>query len=270
MKRLSIIFFFATVFCIMANGASAQNITYIGEDLKPATATNYTYKRVIKYVKPSTTPDGYGGVIFFGLHICSLMDYYKTGEPALVLNVVSSQLNCADWSPDGQAVYYYKNGNIKRKEFYKSGKLQGTRIFYNEDGTEQKREDYESGKLIEINKFSVSADNPLIGLWKYQEFSPISGKISKLTTANFSTNGVLEITLQDVFINGKSYQNTTEKTNWKYISQSNSSGILEQYQGDDLLFRGNVKWISRNQFEYTNTFHTNPNAVGYKLLYTKQ
>ena len=278
MKRLSSIFFFASLFCLTSISVFAQNAAYLDADYKPATAANYTYKRVIKYVKPILNPNigfGYYGnmtsnVQETGLHVCSLIDYYKTGEPALVVNVLTIDLKCTQWAFDGIAIYYFKNGNLKRKEPYKTGKLHGTVIIYNDDGAEQRREDYQNGKLIEANKFSVSTDNPLVGTWKYQELSIINGKVSKLITVNFSTNGILEITVQDSFINGKSFINTTEKTNWKYIPKSNSSGVLEQYQGDDLLFRGNVKLIGSDQFEYTNTFHPNPDVVGTKFLYTKQ
>lgn len=288
MKRSITFLFLATVFSLTANSVVAQIVTYLDGDYKPAIAENYTYKRVIKYKQPIINPNigtgYYGGLTAnpqpSGLHICSLIDYYKTGQPALVVNVVTLDLKCTQWAFDGMAIYYFKSGEIKRKEPYNAGKLQGTVISYNEDGAEEKREEYEKGKLIEASRFSASADSPLIGTWKYEERSAaivmpelkvnIQGSVTKLITANFSQNGILEITVQDAFLNGKSFSGGTEKTNWKYIPKSNSSGVLEQYQGDEMLYRGNVRWINGNQFEYINTFHQNPNMVGQKLTYTRQ
>jgi hypothetical protein len=268
---------------------SAQNISYLDADYKPATATSYTYKRIIKYKEPIMNPNigtGYYGNITVnpqptGLHLCSLIDYYRTGEPALVANILSGDISCSQLGGiDGLAIYYFNSGSIKRKEPYKAGKLQGTVITYNENGTEQKREDYENGLLIEANRFSVSQDNPLVGIWKYEERSApivnrdlninIPGSLIKLITAKFFQNGILEITVQGAFINGQSFSGGQEKTNWKYISKSVAFGVLEQYQGNEMLYRGNVRWINSNQFEYTNTFHPDANLVGQKYTYTRQ
>ena len=130
------------------------------------------------------------------------------------------------------------------------------------------------------NKFTVPSDSPLIGTWKYEErgepfgipgYSSHPGLLKKRMVAVFSSNATLEITVQEGFVDDQSvFPSRTEKTNWKYIPKDKFSGVLEQYQGDGLLFKGNVRWINSNQFEYTNTFNTNSSAVGTKILYIKQ
>lgn len=288
MKRLIIAIPLAAVFFLTAISTFAQTVTYLDVDHNVATAESYVYKRVIKYKEPVLNPNigmGYYGNLTSnvqptGLHICSLIDYYKSGEPALVVNVLTLDLRCSRWAFDGMAISYFKNGTIKQKAPYKVGKLHGTVIKYDEDGNELKREEYENGKLIEANKFLVSADSPLIGTWRYEErTAPFvvpnlninrPGSLTKLLTAVFSSNGILEITVQEGFVGNQSFLGGKEKTNWKYVARSSSSGVLEQYQGDELLYRGSVKWIDSNQFEYVNTFHQNPNMVGQRYTYTRQ
>jgi hypothetical protein len=254
-------------------------VTYLDADHKPTTAGNYTYKRVIKYKEPvmnlNVGTDYYGNITAnprpTGLHICSITDYYKTGEPALVGNVVAGDVSCSQLGGfDGQVVAFYKNGNIKRKEPWKAGKLNGVVISYNEDGTELKREEYENGELVDENKFAVSSNNPLVGTWKFvQYFDRIQGtnlppRIKLALTITFSQNGVVRIIVQD------SLSSRTESRNWKYIPQGDLSGIIEEYLGDEMFERVKVRWIDRDQFEYTVTFHQNANNIGNRFLFTRQ
>jgi len=260
------------------------NLVYFDENYKPANSGKYTYRRIIKYKEPviygslNSVTDLSGRTTVApvasqtGTHICSLTDYYKTGEPALAASLITVYPNCSHGYLHGVAVFYYKNGRNSSKWSYNVGKLQGTVIFYNEDGTEREREEYENGKLIEANKFSVPVDNPLIGTWRYVEYyaSPtvipelnlnIPGSVKYSVTVTYYQNSIVE-TLTEGVTSGK----TNEKRNWKYVSPSN----VEHYQGDDLLERGTIRWISRNQYEYTITFHQNPNIIGQKYTYVRQ
>lgn len=125
--------------------------------------------------------------------------------------------------------------------------------------------------------FRVSADSPLLGTWKHEEYSPaidIAGSksrptISKIVTASFSQDGILEIAIQEGFVKNLSFLKRTEKTNWKYLPNTVSSGVLEQYQGE-VISKGNIRWISRTQFEYTVAFHRDSRRVGERQNYTWQ
>lgn len=281
MKRPSIIFYIAIFFFLVVTSASAQDITYLDDNFLPTTSANFTYKRVIKfkelilYTHSETNPNtGYTTYTSrpSGLNRCSLIDYFKTGRTALVADIVSLSSNCSNWSFDGGVVYYWQNGNIKRKEFYKSGKLEGTVIRYSWLGEENKREEYADGKLIEADKFSVSANSPIIGTWKYVEY--IGGydfgmlkkdpTISRISTYIYSQNGVVE-SIHEVNI-----QTIKNKGNWKYIPKTGSSGVLEEYLGNDLIERGNVIFLNPNKIEYTITFSQNSDSVGQKFIWTKQ
>jgi len=178
MKHLSMIFFFAIVLCLTSISVFAQTAIYLNADYSPATAANYTYKRVFKYKEPVINPNlgtgYYGGITSnpqpTGLHICTVTDYYKTGELALIGKVPSMNLNCSEPGGfDGQVIAYYKDGTIKRKEPWQYGKLNGVVVFYDEEGNEVKREEYVKGSRLEEDKFSAPADSPIIGIWKYVE-----------------------------------------------------------------------------------------------------
>src|SRR6267142_1725857 len=269
------IIFMCAVLCAAPVGILAQSVTYLGENYEETSKADYVYKRVIKYrepiinLNPGTTSNGLGITVHpqpSGLHICSLIDYYRTGEPALVVNLITFNVDCTQGSFDGQAISYYRNGNLKQKSFYKIGKLYGLLITYNEDGTEKRRVEYENGNRIEENKFAVPANFFLVGMWKYVEyyerqiftgiFANTPPSVKQTIIATFYQNGILEINVNN------SLTSTTEKTNWKFIPKNETTGILEQYLGDDLLYRGDVRRLNGGQFEYINTFHQNANMIG--------
>jgi len=60
------------------------------------------------------------------------------------------------------------------------------------------------------------------------------------------------------------------KGNWKYTPKNSSSGVLEEYLGEDLVERGAVKFLNGNQLEYTITFSQNSDAVGKQTVWTRQ
>jgi hypothetical protein len=287
MKRLATTLLFATIFCLTTISVFAQSAIYLDANYRPATAENYTYKRVFKYKEPLMSPNPrttfHGSTTFdpqpTGSHICTVTDYYKTGELALAGKVLSIDVGCSQQSVfDGKVVAYYKNGNIKREESWKVGKLHGTVITYDENERELKRELYENGNRIEEGKFAAPVDSPIIGTWKYVEYgtreSPrFNGSTivvektpyeKRTATFIYSQNGVVE----SIHYNG--FSTSTIKGNWKYIPRDTSSGILEEYQGEELIERGIVKWIGRNQIEYTITFSQNSDVIRNKYIWTRQ
>src|SRR5436309_8947509 len=125
-------YFFIVFICLvysMSMTAFSQTIVYLDEHQNPTTSSNFTYKRVITYLRPIINPGlGIGNNGNFtthptptGLHVCSLHDYYRTGEPALAANVIVSDPTCPanDMSFDGPVTWYYRDGNIKQKAVYK-------------------------------------------------------------------------------------------------------------------------------------------------------
>jgi hypothetical protein len=285
MKRFSLILCLAVVF-FLAPSTFAQTIEYLGSDYSPATASNYTYKRVFRYKEPIINPNlgtgYYGGITSnpqpTGLHICTVTDYYKTGEIALVGKVPSTDLNCSQHGGfDGQLIAYYKDGTIKRKEPWRYGKLNGLVIYYDETGNETARVEYVNGNRLEESKFSAPADSPIIGTWKYVECynNDCSVKdygvfksqptIVRTSTFTYSQNGIVESRHERQFL-----QPVVIKGNWKYTPKSASSGILEEYQGENLVERDSVRFLNRNQLEYTITFSPNSDAVGRQTVWTRQ
>ena len=290
-KSLLNLIYIRTVFvggavCLFSISAFAQVVTYLDENYKPAAASNYTYKRVFKYKEPIINPNlgtgYYGGITvnpqLTGLHYCTVTDYYRTGEIALVGTVVAGDVGCTRRGTGftSQVIAYYKDGTIKRKEPWQSGELNGTVIFYDENGREMKRVDYVKGKMIEEGKFAVSADSPIVGTWQHVEYLNnesrdrvigsviIPPTILRTSTYVYSQNGVVES------IHESRLGTTNLKGNWKYIPKSASSGILEEYQGEDLIERGTVKWLDRNKLEYTITFSQNADFVGKQYVWTRK
>lgn len=119
--------------------------------------------------------------------------------------------------------------------------------------------------------FEIPANSPLLGTWTYVEYFEkpkvggeyVSPAIKTSMTAVFSKDGSLEITTH-------TFMDLMERTSWRYIPQDDKSGILEQYKGDGMLSRGNVRWITASQFEYTVTFHKDSNAIGTKITWTRR
>jgi hypothetical protein len=102
MKYLKRAYCFILLVCLLRIGVFAQTVAYLDENYNPATSSNYTFKRVLKYLKPIINPNygvGDKGNITVhpaptGLHVCSLTDYYRTGEPALAANIVVLDPTC--------------------------------------------------------------------------------------------------------------------------------------------------------------------------------
>ena len=279
-------FFIAGAVCLFAISMFAQQVMYLDENNKPATASNYTYKRVFKYKEPlinaNIGTDYYGRITtnaqLTGLYYCTVTDYYRTGEIALVGTVVAGDVSCTRRGTGftSQVIAYYKDGTIKRKEPWQSGELNGAVIHYDENGRETKRVEYAKGKLIEEGKFAVSADNPVVGKWQHVEYLNdesgdrvigsvvIPPTVMRTSTYIYSQNGVVES------IHQNSLGTTSSKGNWKYIPKSDSSGVLEEYQGEDLIERGAVKWLGRSQLQYTITFSQNADFVGKQYVWKRQ
>lgn len=130
-----------------------------------------------------------------------------------------------------------------------------------------------SGKPLEGSRFSAPADSPIIGTWKYVDsgvlraYSSSAGFIvphDKILTFIYSQNGVVES------IHQVGDKTSKTKGDWKYISKDASSGVLEEYLGDKLIERASIKFLSRNQLEYTVTLSKDSNLVGKKYVWERQ
>jgi hypothetical protein len=123
------------------------------------------------------------------------------------------------------------------------------------------------------NKFAAPSDSPLIGTWKFVEYSNsgyqsrnvrIPPRVKRSAIVVYLQSGVVEITM-----NVPPFPVATEKRNWKYIPKTPITGAEEDYLGDDLVERDNIRWLNTNQFEATVVFHQSPNLVGEKLVFTR-
>ncbi|MBO0859117.1 MAG: hypothetical protein J2P21_11695 [Chloracidobacterium sp.] len=257
-------------------GAFAQSISYLDPNYNPASEKSYAFKRVIKYKNPVAIThigrDYYGNWTshseLTGLHVCSLTDYFPGGEVALVANVISNEMTCAHWNFDGKVVYYYRSGHIRKTESYKVAKLQGDVITYAEDGREVTKEHYEGGQLIDNKKYAVAPNNPLVGKWKYvrrwdKAYCVIGPCVQSTLECAFSSSGINYTQYRD------SQSNWDSQVNWKYISTGSATGVLEGYQGE-LISRGDVRWINRNEFDFTYTFSTDANSIGQKMRFVRE
>ncbi len=268
------------MFCVSIN-ILAQTTSYLDSDYNPTSSTDYIYKRVLKHKEQIINPNfglGYYGNLtvnpqLTNLHICSVTDYYKSGELALFGNAITGSISCSPaYGFDGQVVGYYKNGVIKYRAPWSTGKLNGIVIYNDDEGNEVRKEEYVNGKLIEEKKYSAPSDSPITGVWKYEDYrtfkSVVDGENSKYlyktSTYIYSSNGVVES------IHQNRYEKQTLKGNWKYISKTPTTGVLEEFQGEDLIERGNVKFLSSVQIEYTITYSKNANVIGKKSLWSKQ
>jgi hypothetical protein len=286
MKYLSTkIFFLIVVFGSVPMSVAAQTVTYIDENGNPANERNYTYRRVIEYVAPFAGPspqyEGSGLIApgnnmtvvpsVFG-HLCRLTDYYSNGKRAAVVELFSEQYSCTPSVLQGDATLYYRSGQIKQKARYGDGKLHGCIISYAENGSEQKRELYLYGVLFVQSKFPVPANSPMVGTWKYIKYNPLLLPDLKITESSRVTlyfdNSIRKL---DRYVGAAEVPDGTYVNYWKYTPSSNSSGVMEVYQGDGVIERADVRWVNSKQFEYTITFSqntvTNLGPVGSRLIF---
>lgn len=257
----------------------AQGVTYIDANGKEVTAANYTYKRVIKYegalmddnhlpVYMNGFPIVTNNFVQTGRHYCSLVEYYRTGETAREVKWLwSFSKNCSPGAIHGQEILYYKNGSRKQVATYDIGKLHRRLTAYDEAGNQTKQEDYDHGVRIEENRL-------IVGTWKFEWYYSqqrsmgagiiIPGNVKVISTVTYSQDNSGEAS----HITG--YGITQSKSNWKYIPKDASSGMLETYQGGNLVERGIVKWLSRDQHEYTVNFSPDSTVVGKQFVRTRQ
>jgi len=257
--------------------SSAQSVVYLDKDYRTVTERSYAYKRVKQYkeeiIFPEFITDIHGETQInarrSGYYRCSMLDYYPNGQVALVANISVQKTDCTgDFSYDGQVVYYYPSGRMRKKEFYKiGGFLQGDVITYAEDGRVLTKEHFEHGQRIDERKYAVAANQPLIGKWK-------TGSCQEPRLYNTCVEFTLLWTIDSNGILHTHYQNNTQEwdtqTNWKYTSTSSAIGVLEGFRGETLDWRGDLRWISRNEFEYTTTFDRDPNIIGQRLRFFRQ
>jgi hypothetical protein len=106
------------------------------------------------------------------------------------------------------------------------------------------------------SSFSVSTSNAFLGVWKYSEYTggidaggiKIPPKVTKIITFTFNQNGV-SLKSQSAVYGDISYLGNNDKLNWKYVPQTDLTGVLEQYEENKLVYKNNIRWIDNNQFE---------------------
>jgi hypothetical protein len=130
-----------------------------------------------------------------------------------------------------------------------------------------RRQSNQSNEPIDGGKFSAPADSPIIGTWKYMGSSD-NENVSRTTLIFiYSANSVVES------IHELGTQTIKTKRNWKYTATSPKSGVLEEFSGDDLVERGNVKFRTGNiivSLEYTVTYSKYPYMIGHKSVWIRQ
>jgi antitoxin component YwqK of YwqJK toxin-antitoxin module len=197
--------------------------------------------------------------------MCSLTDYFPSGEPALVANVYSLKTNCSDWVFDGKVVFFYPSGHMRKTEFYNANKLQGDVITYAEDGRILTKDHYEKGQQIDERKYAVAPNQPLVGRWRGSACRDPRGACFEYTLLwTINSNGILNTRFQGRL------QNSEMVTNWKYTSTGPAAGVLEEFQGDTLGWKGDIRWINRYEFEYTTTFAPDANSIGQRFRFVRE
>lgn len=245
----------------------AQERTYfLNKDRKICGKANAVYSRtkISRYLHGGISTD-YGGTP--GFTIFEMTErYYPSGVVALTTYNIEEpgnpwQLDCFD----GETTWYYSNGNIREKGFYSFGKKKGEFTYYDKTGKLLKTEYYEDDKLIDKDKFKAPGNSPFLGKWQFVR--------TDFTTYRFSHEFFRDGTsrYQVEFNNpvwGWSPNYRTPKIfNWKYKSISPNTGMLEQFQGNDLVNRYFIQWNNPNLFtavlEYTTEYVFNKSRVYY-------
>ncbi|HKE29361.1 MAG TPA: hypothetical protein VKB88_43725 [Bryobacteraceae bacterium] len=121
---------------------------------------------------------------------------------------------------------------------------------------------------VVTGKYRVAPDHRLVGKWKYVKYFDwarellAAGRcnetcISYTLVHTFHSSGIMEAR------QSSSSHIWEAQVNWKYTSTGPGTGVLEEFQvlrdfqEETLRWRGDIRWISGNEFEYTTTFAWN-------------
>ena len=121
----------------------------------------------------------------------------------------------------------------------------------------------------DLRKFAVAS--PIIGIWKYQDgctsssFGGVTAtSCNRTSTYTYSQDG----NVRSIHIINLSLQ--TADGNWKYTSENESSGVLEEFIDGKLVEKANVKFLGKSQLQYTITFSGSSDIVGKTYIWNKQ
>ncbi|MEN3329345.1 MAG: hypothetical protein V7638_4152 [Acidobacteriota bacterium] len=186
--------------------------------------------------------------------------------PTMPLNTF--QIFDGTYEINGRSIYLHFPAYTVSATIY-SDSLKGELTYKKTNKKEEwivRRQSNPSNEPIGGGKFSAPADSPMIGTWKYVEYSD-KRKVIRTSTFIYSPNGVVES------IHQVGTDTIETKNNWKYTAKSPKSGVLEEFSGDDLVERGNVKFGTGNvivSLEYTVTFSKDSSVVGHQSTWIKQ
>ncbi|GIZ08925.1 energy transducer TonB [Flavobacterium sp. UMI-01] len=212
-----------SLFVLLSSINYAQNPNidsiYYDADWKKTTKENHTYYRVIKELLVNELYD--------------VKDYYKSGA----LQMEGSSISKQDLIKRGDFIYYYENGNKKRKEHYDK-RLIGNCLEWYEDGSKKSVGEYFQPEEGQTNSFKL-----------YQYWNPdgtqtvINGDGSyESNTEKFSESGNIKNGLKDGV--------------WKGEFHKSKSSYIENYKNGKLVSGTNT---DRNNVQYKyNTLESKP------------
>ncbi|WP_425421789.1 toxin-antitoxin system YwqK family antitoxin [Phaeodactylibacter xiamenensis] len=269
--------------CLMSQSAIGQDVSYLDKDGKPCREQHAVFQRNAEMIDFTPTPG-----IYDGLSNYEITDYYYPSKTLAFkghgLKNLNSFVYGFGYTLNDEATYYHRNGKIKTHGYYKIGKKQGIFRYFDQQGKLIKSEEYNNGILIG-NVTDNSLNNhiymPLVGKWENNvvdnSFQPSSVKVIK-REATFETTGMLRILYSEKINFQREYQwmnsmtrehSNTQFFTWKYHPQSNSSGILEQYEGSRMVCKSVAKWYGSNKVEFTVIQTDLPGVQGKSFTYTK-
>lgn len=245
----------------------------------PADGTFATIRRGYTFGRQSNVKEALSVIKSDGQALTYDYDY-RTDENRLMtrptMGMNTFEITDGTYEINGKSVYLDFPGYTVTATIY-GDSMRGELTFKRTSKKEEwivRRQSSASNEPIVGGKFSAPADSPMIGTWKYVEHSD-NGEVTRTSTFIYSQNGVVES------IHQVGTDTIKTRNNWKYTATSPESGVLEEFSGDDLVERGNVKFGLRltggrgqrrfvGTIEYTVTFAQDSKLIGHRSIWIKQ
>jgi len=265
------------IFFACNNAESTAQATIETNEWRAVGESNSTYYLEKEYVEPVTlvesVPTYDQGLMMRAKETPLdkyLYNYYfkNNDELAFSVEVIALKENPEEYQFQGDAVWYYPDGNLKAKGAYDSDKLTGKYIEYDKTGEIIAERRYMAGEELDIE---ASVYEPLLGKWVH--IQQMSDNQERRVYNVFRSDGTLIIAsgnFVDFMGERKSLTGLNEQEFvYKFEQKGEGSGELTVYYPDGKLLGIETVTLDGDQLNASVKRHQDPAMVGSKMIFDR-